>query len=202
MVTGRVVPLAASLFGWSRGAQGSELLVVQGSHAPGRGSHGAAGRRVRQRLHLSRPRTRRRQWLAAGRCRPRGALDGKGTMKPVGVLALAALIVAVSAASNAAAARPCKADPRVVGECFRVHGRLSFYNGNPSFRIWWVGTPRILGVNDDEDPIAPDKIAGHLSTDKDIFGDFVVCPLTVERAGWMRRVCVESAEHLVVRARR
>src|SRR4030042_5138562 len=101
MVTGRVVPLAASLFGRSRGAQGSDLLVVQDSHAPGRGSHGAAGRRVRERLHLSRPRTRRRQWLAAGGRRPTGAVDGKGTMKPVGVLALAALIVAVSASTTA-----------------------------------------------------------------------------------------------------
>jgi hypothetical protein len=34
-----------------------------------------------------------------------------------------------------------------VAKCFVVHGRLSFYNGAPSARIWKIGTKRILGVH-------------------------------------------------------
>jgi hypothetical protein len=26
-----------------------------------------------------------------------------------------------------------------------VHGRLMYYNGTPSFRVWVVGTNRLLG---------------------------------------------------------
>jgi hypothetical protein len=32
------------------------------------------------------------------------------------------------------------------GECFWVRGRLSAANGNPTFRIWPIGTHRMLGV--------------------------------------------------------
>ena len=116
-------------------------------------------------------------------------------------LTLLAVLGVVAMSSGGAAARPCKTDPRVLGDCFRVHGRLGFYNGNPSFRIWRIGTDRILGVQDDEAPIVPDNVATHLSTHTEIFADFVVCPFTVDQPGWMRRVCIESAEHIVVRER-
>ena len=29
---------------------------------------------------------------------------------------------------------------------FRLHGRLTAYQGNPRYRIWIIGTNRILGV--------------------------------------------------------
>src|SRR5439155_26631041 len=92
-----------------------------------------------------------------------------GTMKIPRALTLLAVFSVVAALPGAAAARPCKTDPRVVGDCFRVHGRLAYYNGNPSFRIWRIGTDRILGVQDDEAPIVPDNVGTHLSTRTVIF---------------------------------
>jgi hypothetical protein len=35
----------------------------------------------------------------------------------------------------------------LVGACFTVRGRLSVYNGNPSVRIWPIGTTRLLGLD-------------------------------------------------------
>lgn len=94
--------------------------------------------------------------------------------------------------------RPCKSDPDVVAECFVVHGRYSFWNGNPSFRIWHVGTHRILGVVDDESPIVAPDLWKATSVDKVVWGDFEVCPFTKRRPDEMQRVCVESATHLFV----
>jgi hypothetical protein len=89
--------------------------------------------------------------------------------------------------------------------CFVVHGRLEQSNGVPSFRIWRVGTKRVLGVFDckgrDESPLAippyVKKLAGEYVSNP-VFGDFEVCPLTKEHRGWMQMVCIESATHLVL----
>src|SRR5438045_754398 len=40
---------------------------------------------------------------------------------------------------------PCKT-PENAPQCYWMHGRLSVYNGNPTFRIWQIGTHHILGV--------------------------------------------------------
>ena len=40
---------------------------------------------------------------------------------------------------------PCKT-PENVASCYWTHGRLNFANGAPSYRIWKIGTKRILGV--------------------------------------------------------
>jgi hypothetical protein len=40
---------------------------------------------------------------------------------------------------------PCKT-PENASLCYRTHGRLSVYNGSPSFRIWQIGTRHVLGV--------------------------------------------------------
>ncbi len=53
-----------------------------------------------------------------------------------------------SATASANASRrkiPCKA-PANASLCYWTHGRLSVYNGSPSFRIWQIGTRHILGV--------------------------------------------------------
>jgi len=101
------------------------------------------------------------------------------------------------------APRPCRTDRRVMGDCFEVHGRLSFGSGNPSLRMWRVGTKRYLGVWDDEEPIVPANLAAVLQPPdavwRTVFGDFVVCPFTKERPGWMRMVCIEAARHIVIR---
>jgi hypothetical protein len=99
---------------------------------------------------------------------------------------------AVSSANNTPR---CAGNPTVVGECLLVHGRLSVWNGNPTFRIWPVGTKRMLGVREEfEAPTELDPYLGHF--DDVVYADFNVCPLTKPRPGVMQIVCVESATHI------
>jgi hypothetical protein len=93
-----------------------------------------------------------------------------------------------------AAEQPCKSNPGLAGKCFAVRGRMRAYNGNPTYRIWKIGTQRILGVTSPhpgEEPILPDGVA--CGFDCDVYADFEVCPFTREKPGVMQRVCVESA---------
>lgn len=116
---------------------------------------------------------------------------------------------------------PCKT-PENASQCYWTHGRLSVYNGNPSLRIWKIGTPRILGVfngpshfppstiGDDESPDLPVSLerayeADHRRWKKSgvryyefpvIFSDFEVCPLEPEKKDEMQAVCVESAKNM------
>jgi hypothetical protein len=89
-----------------------------------------------------------------------------------------------------------------VGEAFRVHGRLSVYNGNPSCRIWIVGTNRILGIREiEEKALIPPGLLRILKediNDRLIYADFVVSPLTEYKEGVMQIVRVESAENVVI----
>ncbi|MBN2317476.1 MAG: DUF4431 domain-containing protein [Acidobacteria bacterium] len=87
----------------------------------------------------------------------------------------------------------------------QVHGRLSVYNGNPSCRIWIVGTKRILGIHEFEEgcPI-PAELQQVLDEDIDnrlIYADFVVQPLTERKDDVMQMVRFESAENIVVTTR-
>jgi len=54
----------------------------------------------------------------------------------------------------------CRLSPVVVSACFAVHGRLLLYNGSPAFRIWRIGTKRMLGVlaSDRSDPEVSDML--------------------------------------------
>lgn len=85
----------------------------------------------------------------------------------------------------------CEGNPNVVGKCFLVHGRLSFYNGAPSARIWVIGTKHMLGVHDD---VLPGQLGLKMSNfDTEAFGNFRVCPFTKEKPGAMQFVCIASA---------
>lgn len=84
-------------------------------------------------------------------------------------------------------------------DAFTVHGRLNYWNGNPSRRIWIIGTKRVLGIRE-ECPI-PDYLQNKLSFDVDIYGDFLVCPLTKYEPGVMQIVRIKSASHVVIRKR-
>ena len=101
-------------------------------------------------------------------------------------------------AQEASPAKVCEKRPEVVDQCYTTRGRLALYNGNPSFRIWKVGTDRLLGVREGspENPMMPFDL--FYGTDAKIFADFKVCPLTKERPGWMQIVCVQSAENIRV----
>jgi len=88
----------------------------------------------------------------------------------------------------------CEQSPAVVAKCFVVHGRLSFYNGAPSARIWKIGTKRILGVHNSVLPGELGLKMGNFNTEA--FGDFRVCPLTREQPGVMQIVCIASAKNV------
>lgn len=115
------------------------------------------------------------------------------------VLALIALVRAGPAETPA-----CKEDPRIVGQCFVVHGRLAV-RANMRPYLWPVGTRRLLGIaSPDGAIIMPAALqslfAAHL--ERQAFGDFEVCPFTLQRPGIMQMVCIAAVTHLSVRGER
>ena len=74
--------------------------------------------------------------------------------------------------------------------------------------MWKVGTKRIVGIlahDDDRDarfPSLPPEVAKKLSFEAHVYGDFLVCPFTKERPGWMQFVCVDSGKNLIVSERK
>jgi hypothetical protein len=90
-----------------------------------------------------------------------------------------------------------------------MHGRLSFANGNPSIRIWKIGTHHILGIlsgpgslkrdpDDGLNPEFPENVNRAFKTMNSwIFADFEICPLRPEVKGEMQDACVESARNIV-----
>jgi hypothetical protein len=113
------------------------------------------------------------------------------------IVLVSATILATSDRADESSPR-CEGNAEVVGSCFVVHGRLRAGNGNPTQRIWRIGTKRILGIR--EEFAIPKKIEGLVTwaTGATLYGDFEVCPLTHERAGHMQIVCVEDARNLVL----
>lgn len=96
----------------------------------------------------------------------------------------------------------CQGNPNLVGPCFSIRGRFAGHLGYPTWRIWWVGTKRILGVAVHEDLLVPADIhkildAPEFDFDRSaIYADFLVCPFTREEPEVMQFVCVELAENL------
>jgi hypothetical protein len=89
-----------------------------------------------------------------------------------------------------------------VGPAFKVHGRLSAWNGTPALRIWIVGTKRVLGVHgeaSDQSLPANLKAIDESFFENHVFGDFEVCPLTKTHPGAMQIVCIKSASSLVIK---
>ncbi|TMH32909.1 MAG: hypothetical protein E6H66_13125 [Betaproteobacteria bacterium] len=94
----------------------------------------------------------------------------------------------------------CSANPGIVGPCFELGGRLSFWNGAPSARIWRVGTSRMLGIHYDQLP--PGLASQMTSFDTEAWGTFGVCPFTRQSPGRMQSVCIESWRDLRFRERK
>ena len=101
----------------------------------------------------------------------------------------------------------CRANPERVDACRVVRGRMTIANGNPTFRVWIVGTRRIVGVHGpslgetERLDILPAAVRAALRADPfgtQVFGDYEICPLTRERPGWMQMVCLASASRLAV----
>ena len=109
---------------------------------------------------------------------------------------------------------PCKTEENA-NSCYWTHGRLGVGNGTPSYRLWKIGSHRVLGIYsgpsvdryglDNEGPELPSNVDRSLWDTKDphfanrIFGDFEVCPLEPEKAGAMQAACIESAKNIVIK---
>jgi hypothetical protein len=121
----------------------------------------------------------------------------------------AAAILALASAAQAMsswAAPDCRPTSAVRQPCFSVRGRLSVWNGAPTFRLQPTGSKRMLGVaGGDGDPASPSVLSpalraamtppspGELSP---VTGVFRVCPLAPDRPGRMRPVCIATASRI------
>ncbi|MGB6546934.1 MAG: hypothetical protein WBE97_15060 [Candidatus Acidiferrales bacterium] len=121
---------------------------------------------------------------------------------------------------------PCKT-PENASTCYWTHGRLSVFNGSPSWRLWRIGTKRILGIysgpstfnyagiaaGDGDHPEFPPNLEKIFEADvkhqmivndpfrglpDSAFGDFEICPLDHKPKGWMEHACIESAKNIVL----
>lgn len=101
--------------------------------------------------------------------------------------------------------KPCREHPQIVGACFEVHGRLAIYNGSPGFRLWPVGTKRLLGVSEYKHALTgysniPESIAKlFVTTDTAVYGDFMVCPFAKQQPDVMQFICIDSGKNFVIR---
>ncbi|HEY6806277.1 MAG TPA: hypothetical protein VI306_22045 [Pyrinomonadaceae bacterium] len=116
------------------------------------------------------------------------------------------LLTLISSASTSITPqdKSCREHPKLVGACFKVHGRLTVYNGAPALRLFRLGTKRVLGISEQRFALAgyknvPDEIKEKIDQDHDLIGDYVVCPFTRERRGEMQLVCIESVANLQVK---
>jgi hypothetical protein len=86
----------------------------------------------------------------------------------------------------------CKTNPNLVGKCFSVRGRMNYWNGTPSTRIWVIGTHHMLDLPC-EDAGLPQDIRAHFQDfDDEVTGVFEVCPFSKDKKGQMQSACVES----------
>jgi hypothetical protein len=93
----------------------------------------------------------------------------------------------------------CEASPEIIAPCFAIRGRLSFWNGTPSARIWPIGSKRLLGIHSDVVPLALREQM--MSFDSEAYANFYVCPYTYSKQGHMQFVCIQSWKNLVIRQR-
>jgi hypothetical protein len=103
-----------------------------------------------------------------------------------------------------AAAPPCRQDPRVVEQCFIIHGRLSVH-ANMRPYLSPIGARRLLGIASPDGAITMPlqlKSIFQNQIENQAVGDFEVCPFTRRRPGVMQLVCIAGVSHLTVRERR
>ena len=78
----------------------------------------------------------------------------------------------------------------------------------PAFRLWKIGTHRVLGILDgpssndpldNEDPELPPEVRRAFQPLRTgpVFGDFEVCPLEAGKEGAVPAACIESAKNLL-----
>lgn len=83
---------------------------------------------------------------------------------------------------------------------FTFRGRMIGYNGNPTYRIWPVGTNRLLGVRGScLDALDLGEWTPYL--DNELWADFTVSAVTPQRPGVMQFVCIRSIRAPFLRKR-
>jgi len=131
----------------------------------------------------------------------------------------AILVLTLAAATVLAAARPPQKTPKRnvpcktaenASMCYWTRGRVRVGAGTPAYRLWKVGTNRLLGIYsgpgvdryslDNEDPEFPANVQRVWQTriGHSLFADFEVCPLEPERPGFMQAACIEAARNVFV----
>jgi hypothetical protein len=123
-----------------------------------------------------------------------------GTLS-IGVLITLALVPcrAAPVGEAIAAGGACESNTALVGPCFTIEGRALYTNGTPGFRIVRTGTRRVLGVVPSENEIVPACLAKAVTPTSEVSGEFRVCPFSVEKAGHMQMVCVQSVGAFTVK---
>ena len=143
----------------------------------------------------------------------------------IAALALCAVTTQAIPQSKPTRKIPCKT-PENSASCYWTRGRLGVYNGNPPWRMWKIGTRRILAIfsgpskfppRNDQDSLNPEfplnleraykaeeprKTRLKEPFPDPAFGDFEVCPLEPERKGEMQAVCIESVKNLFLQKSR
>jgi hypothetical protein len=102
----------------------------------------------------------------------------------------------------AASESVCADDKRVIASCFDVAGRLSIHaNLRPYLHV--PKTRRILGIALAADAVDgkymwPENIERNMTPEKDIWGNYRVCPLTSAQAGTQQLVCIDAVSDMRV----
>ena len=83
---------------------------------------------------------------------------------------------------------------------FTFRGRMSAWNGNPTFRIWRVGTNRMLGIRG---TCAESLELGEYTPyfGLELWADFTVSAVTPQQPGVMQFVCIRSIRAPFLRKR-
>ena len=135
----------------------------------------------------------------------KGGFELKSTLVVILFLLITCSSVPAQSQTRESTEKPCREQPRLVGTCFSVRGRLSLYNGAPTIRLWRSGTKRMLGVSGSyAQPgysSVPLEIERLLDWETEVWGDFKVCPLTRQRPREMQMICIESGKNLTTRKR-
>ena len=81
---------------------------------------------------------------------------------------------------------------------FTFRGRMTAWNGNPVYRIWRVGTQRMLGIRG----VCLSALnLGKLtpSFGSELWADFTVSAVTPQRSGVMQFICIRKVQNAFFR---
>jgi hypothetical protein len=115
-------------------------------------------------------------------------------------------IIVLTICASTVRASDCSSDKRVIAACYDLHGQLRIH-ANMRLYLWATGAKRLFAVSyrpdaPEADPPLPSNIAKLIYSDRNIFGDFNICPLTPQEQGKMQIICINSASHVTTHNRK